>query len=1038
MARMSRVRLARSVVFVVVFVVTLCVGCVTASAVPMAASAAAGQRSLASAPRALTGGSSAYNWPTFHHGPQLEGYAANSPLSASDAGGLGVAWATDLYSAALDGPVVAYDASLKETLAYVGTEQGDFFAVNVATGGIVWSDWLGGPIRSTPVVAGGYVWAETWDSARIYKLNASTGAVGCSVTAPMTIEGSGLVVTPKGGVSTLYINTEDDAAQAGPVLAIKTGNCKREWAWDNYKTMSGSWDPIGYAVNATGVPMVLFGSADPDSAVYALNALTGHEVWRFGPPTPSGDYDIGAGVTISQPGVNGFADGVAYAVSKYGILYALNLTTGAQIWAYDFASALAVPSSDISTPALDGTNLVLGYHLGILDVNAVTGALVWTSNDPDGNKAVASPAIAGAPGQEVVAYADLGGGFDVASLADGSQLYNYQTGGYISGSPAVTDGNVLIASSDGFLYDFAVGGGNETALPQASITSPADFGMVSYPATGRLTVSGTASDAAGVAAVQVAVQAGGQDGSWWDAAAKKWVAAPVGNSAALASAGGTSTGWTLSYPVPRSGKTYKAIVYAVSKTGQSGISAAHSEFTVRAKPRTPRLTTSASDVAPGGKLTVTGSGFGGSEKIKITLLAQTLRTVTATSAGRIRSTALTVPTSTPFGPASLTAAGRRSGRVASAAVVVTNDWDQLGDGPAHTGYEPNDAVLYDLVDPGNEIFLDQAWNFSSGGAISTAPAVANEVAYEGNALGQVVAVDVHNGADEWTWQDTSGAAITGSPAVDPAKGLVIVGTADGTVAALKTAAGTLAWSATVGGSVNAPALVGRTVYVTTSNGTVEALAEPTGARRWSATMPASITGGPAVDPVAGTLVTGAVNGDVRAFRIANGGVRWGYLSGGAVTAAPMIDDGTVYFGSGDDIDAVSETHRDLLWSYSTGGAVAATPALTTRATGRIKMVLTGSDDGTLRAINGATGKLLWQDPTGEPITGVATADSVVVFTTSSGEVVISRTYTDLQIWHTTTSTAGISAAPALVDGTVYVGGNDGALYAFTGYGLPPS
>ena len=52
--------------------------------------------------------------------------------------------------------------------------------------------------------------------------------------------------------------------------------------------------------------------------------------------------------------MNGFADGVAYAHSKLGYAYALDLTTGALIWQYNFGS----PS--ISTAALSGTSLVLG------------------------------------------------------------------------------------------------------------------------------------------------------------------------------------------------------------------------------------------------------------------------------------------------------------------------------------------------------------------------------------------------------------------------------------------------------------------------------------------------------------------------------------------------------------------------------------------------------------------------------------------------------------------------------------------------------
>src|SRR5689334_7957966 len=82
---------------------------------------------------AVTGGSSAYDWPTFHHGPQRWGLASNSTLSVSNAASLGVTWATDLYGAALDSPVVAWDGKLGKTIAYIGTEQGNLFAVDVAT-----------------------------------------------------------------------------------------------------------------------------------------------------------------------------------------------------------------------------------------------------------------------------------------------------------------------------------------------------------------------------------------------------------------------------------------------------------------------------------------------------------------------------------------------------------------------------------------------------------------------------------------------------------------------------------------------------------------------------------------------------------------------------------------------------------------------------------------------------------------------------------------------------------------------------------------
>ena len=74
--------------------------------------------------RAITGGSSAFDWAQFHQNPLLTGWASNSPLSTSTASQLGVAWATDLYGPALDSPVVAYDSALGKTRSLWGRRTG--------------------------------------------------------------------------------------------------------------------------------------------------------------------------------------------------------------------------------------------------------------------------------------------------------------------------------------------------------------------------------------------------------------------------------------------------------------------------------------------------------------------------------------------------------------------------------------------------------------------------------------------------------------------------------------------------------------------------------------------------------------------------------------------------------------------------------------------------------------------------------------------------------------------------------------------------
>ena len=163
---------------------------------------------------------------------------------------------------------------------------------------------------------------------------------------------------------------------------------------------------------------------------------------------------------------------------------------------------------------------------------------------------------------------------------------------------------------------------------------------------------------------------------------------------------------------------------------------------------------------------VMGGGFADSESIDISLLGETLATTTSTATGTIPTTSVPIPLSAAFGQTSLIATGQRSRETTAAAITIADNWDQLGYSGTHAGFEPNDNIFYNSIHPGASIFLSTAWRYQFGAPIDTAPAVADGVAYVGNTAGQLVEVDVHNGAPLWTWNLPSGAAIAGSPAVD--------------------------------------------------------------------------------------------------------------------------------------------------------------------------------------------------------------------------------------------------------------------------------
>ena len=981
-----------------------------------------------------------YQWPEAHGNPQLTGLSGDPSIGTANASQLGVRWMANMGSQSLSSPVVGYNKALGQTVVYAGNEGGWFTAYSELTGQTLWSENIGTAIRSTPVIDGSSIWVVGTYSPRLIKLDAATGAQQCSTSPIYALgEASPVVATPPGGQRTIFMGSVD-LAQNGPVYAFHTADCSLAWQNAPYPVGGGVWDFMSYAVDAptaafpSGEPLVLFGTSDPDGEVYALDATTGALVWRFQSAVVNNDSDIGAGVAVSAPGVNGFADGVAYTNGKDGITYAVDLTTGAQIWSYVFENP-EVANGSRSTPSLAGNQLVFGTSVGTFDLNATTGAPNWHYPLPAGDENLGAVAVEGPPGQRVVLTTNLDGQFQVLSLATGALLYSYQTGNYVGSSPAVVDQNVLLTSADGFLYDFAVGGGT-SGSPTTRVTSPAANSTIANP--GQLTISGTAGAPAGVSQVQVQVQEDGQSGAWWSTATGSWEPGPFNNPATLADPGATSTAWSLPVPMPARGTIIEVRASAVDDTGIADLSpdgtsttASHETFTVLPSTTSPTLQTSVTRVAPGASMTVTGGGYQPGEQVVVDLVTSPvteLARVTATAQGKVPATAVTVPTSVDFGPRELTSQGLASGDTGSTTVIVSNNWSQFGDTASRTGAETNDNYIVTNVAPDGRYFFDLVYNFPADAPINTSPAVDGGMAFFGDDKGSFFSVNVHSGAP--VWQKSYPSGIDSSPAVN--SGTVFFGTRGKSVKAVGELTGAYIWSTPTTSSVeSSPAVSGGSVFVGTDDGTLYALNQQTGAVQWTTKLSAAIHSSPAVDPTHSTVIVGDDSGHVTALATATGAVVWSTLTGAAVTATPMVNNGSVYVGSQDHSEyALNGASGSVLWKYQTQGPVVSnTVFLSTK-------VAVGSEDGTLYYLNLHTGDVVNSYVAGSPILGVAGSPRIVVATLKNGQAVGNRIGGQETTWKYYGDGTALATAPVVNNGNIFVTGLDGNLYVFGTPGRP--
>ena len=996
------------------------------------ASAAAQLRAARSGQLAAAAAAPAYaDWPTFHGDPNLTGVSKDPAISTLNAARLGVRWMTHTFGPVLSSPVTKYSPARHQTLAYVANENGELEAISTASGAIVWADSLGVPMHATPTVVGTHLWIGTAVSGRMIRVNASTGAVQCRVPLGTGVDfASPVVGTPPGGPTTLYVGVQDNGAVPGPMMAINDSTCKVEWKRDPYPVFSGSWSPDAFGVNAHGVPLVIFGSGDPDCAIYALNARTGVKLWRVR-SLVGGLSDFGTGAAISPPGRNGIPDGMAYVSGKDRILYGIDLTTGQLKWHFDVGAATgASHDGGRSTAALAGRMVVFGTPVGLAAVDAVTGKQIWLSEKagPADTEVLSSPLVTGPAGHQVVVYGDLNGYIEVASLATGQVLYKYKTGGYVISSAADSAGNILIGSSDGFLYDLAIGGSNGSP-PSTTMTSPANGSTIPNPGRRPVMAKGTATaGSAPVAAVDVAVQMNGPSGPWWNAQSRRWQQGPAYSQAALGSSGATRS-WSLGVPVPAQGSVLTFVARAVGRDGLVEPRLIQKSVTVRPVKTGPHVTLSAGQAAPGAGLRASGKGFGSREKVSLSLPGVRLGTVTARADGSFGGAMVAIPPSFAYGLTALTATGTRSGRSATAPVTVTGPWSQLGYDPQRTADQPLDHVLSEEVTPGKQYRMMPYWVYSASAPIEGSPAVAGGRAFAGDHGGTLSAVDLVTGG--LAWSAAVGGPVDSSPAVDLAAGLVVVGSSNDKVSAYREKTGGLAWSTATGGPVtSSPLIYHGTVYIGSDDHKLYAISEQTGKVEWTRTLPGPVDGSPAFDPATSTIVVGDGTGTVTAFRAGRSpSRRWQVSAGGAVDNSPVIAQGRVFVGSANGVVySFSESTGQRNWSTPAGTSVTGSMAF------QAGHLYVGAADDRLTALRASNGSVMWSEPLAGPITGVSATDGML-FTESSNGTVSGLRIGGEVVWLARTG-AGLNGSPAIMDNSVFVGGQDNGLYCFTPYGEP--
>jgi len=323
-------------------------------------------------------------------------------------------WEFETQGSVSSSPAVAPDGTI-----YVGSSDGNVYALDPETGMLIWKYNTGSYVTSSPAIGpDGKVYVGS-SNAKLYAFN---GATGVKVWEYQT--GNGVYSSPAIGTDgTVYVGSSD-----GNVYALDPETGLLIWKYNTGSKVNSS-----PAIGPDGKTYV--GSSN--GKLHAFNGATGVKVW---------EYQTG-GPVESSPAIG--SGGTVYVGSDDGKLYALNGATGAKQWEYQAGSYVT------SSPAMTSDNAIcFGSHDGkVRALNGTTGSKVWEYQT--GFPVTSSPTI-GSDG--TVYVGSHNGKLYAINGTNGVKRWEYQTGGgspasYIHSSPAIAaNGTLYFGASDRKIY----------------------------------------------------------------------------------------------------------------------------------------------------------------------------------------------------------------------------------------------------------------------------------------------------------------------------------------------------------------------------------------------------------------------------------------------------------------------------------------------------------------------------------------------------------------------------------------------------------
>jgi outer membrane protein assembly factor BamB len=346
-------------------------------------------------------------------------------------------------------------------------------------------------------------------------------------------------------------------------------------------------------------------------------------------------------------------------------------------------------------------------------------------------------------------------------------------------------------------------------------------------------------------------------------------------------------------------------------------------------------------------------------------------------------------------------------------VSSTADWPVFRGNPTQTGVA--DSELPDK--------LEVLWKFEARSFEGTA-AVADGVVYIGGIDEHVYALNLSDGKLKWKYK--AGAAITVACAVNG--GAVYVGDEDGKFHCIDARKGEKRWIFDTDSEITSAAnFDGQRVLFGAGDQQLYCLDKDKGGPPlWIFKVPGGpVMGSPAIIDRK-TFVTGC-DSILHVIDVANGKEIKGIDLDGQVAATPALAGDVLYVGTmTNQVQAIDWKQGKVAWTYE--AKKRQQPFCASVAVTR-ELVLAGSRDRCLHALDRKTGEAKWVFPTGAKVdSSPVVSGKRVYFGSMDGKLYVVDLATGKEVQAVQLGMRGVLAAPAVSDNRLVIGTLDGVVY----------